>query len=134
MTYYIVNRDTRALVRESSTPFNIDESVQPDPPLIQLKRVDDDTRPAFDPATQKLVRIFTDNDAAFTRTWSWQVQAKTQAEMDAYQLEQQDAATLVIIRNVYQDLKNGVGTAVQRLERCERALAWLLRQHVRNGQ
>jgi hypothetical protein len=130
--YFIVHSTTRELVRTSSTPFNIDESVQPPAPYLQLKRVDDDTIPAFNIATQKLVRIFTDNDTLFTRTFSWQVVAKTQAEIDAYNLEQSDNNTLTVIRNNYQDLINGTGTNLERLVRCERGLAYLLRLIVRN--
>jgi hypothetical protein len=106
--------------------------VQPPAPYLQLKRVDDDTIPAFNIATQKLVRIFTDNDTLFTRTFSWSVVAKTQAEIDAYNLEQSDNNTLTVIRNNYQDLINGTGTNLERLVRCERGLAYLLRLLVRN--
>jgi hypothetical protein len=132
MTFYIIHSTTRVVERTSSTPFNIDENVQPPAPYLQLKRVDDDTIPAFNIATQKLVRIFTDNDTLFTRTFSWQVVAKTQAEIDAYNLEQSDNNTLTVIRNNYQDLINGTGTNLERLVRCERGLAYLLRLIVRN--
>jgi hypothetical protein len=131
MTFYIVHSTTRELVRRSNAPFNIDEAIQPPAPYLQLKRVDDDTLPDFNPATERLVRSFTDNDTLFTRTFFWQVTAMTQAEMDAYQQQQQDTATLEIIRNVYSDLKNGVGTNIERLVRVERAVAWLLRGSVR---
>ena len=130
--YYIINKLTREVIRESHTPFNIDETVQPSDPLIQLKRVDVDTTPAFDPATQKIVRQFADNDAAFTRTFSNVVVAMTRAEKDAYALRQSDSAELVQLRAVYNDLKNGVGTATQRTVRLEKCVAWLLREYVRN--
>jgi hypothetical protein len=130
--YFIVHSTTREVANVSSTPFNIDESVQPPAPYLQLKRVDNDTIPAFNIATQKLVRIFTDNDTLFTRTFSWSVVAKTQAEIDAYNLEQDDNNTLTVIRNNYQALINGTGTATDRLVRCERGLAYLLRLLVRN--
>lgn len=130
MTYYIVHSISRAVVRESRFPFNVDENIQPPAPHIQLKRVDNDTVPNFNPATQKTIRSFVDNDSAFTRTFSWQVVAKTQQEMDEFQRQTQDAATLQIIRDVYQDLKNGVGTAAERLTRVERAVAWLLKDNI----
>ena len=130
MTFYIIHSVTRAVVRTSSTPFNVDEAVQPPAPHIQLRRIDDDTLPAVNAATHKLERTFTDNDMAFTRTFIWQVVALTQAEIDANTLAAQDAATLVIIANVYAALKNGTGTAAERLVRLERAVAWLLRVFV----
>lgn len=128
-TYYIVNADTRALIRTSRTPFNVDEDIQPPAPYIQLKHVDG-VRPAFDPATQKLVQNIVDDDVAHTRTYGWSIVALSQAELDALAQQAQDAATLIIIRNVYQDLRNGVGTAAERLQRLERAVAWLLRSFV----
>jgi hypothetical protein len=129
-TYYILNKNTRVLVRESFQPFNIDASVQPPAPLIQLVRTDNGIPPTFDPATQKLVYTFTDNDATFTRNYSYQIQAMTQAEMDAYQKQQQDETTRQQIKAVYQDLINGVGTVAQRQVRVEKAVAWLLRNSV----
>lgn len=130
-TYYILDSTTRVIIRQSHAPFNIDEGIQPPPPLIQLKRIDNDTLPTFDPATEKVVRTFTDDDLLFTRTFFWQVTALTPEEVAAFQQRQQDDATLQIIRSVYQDLRNGVGTATERLTRVERAVAWLLRESAR---
>jgi hypothetical protein len=130
--YFIVHSTTREVANVSSTPFNIDENVQPPAPYLQLKRVDDSNIPAFNIATQKLVRIFTDNDTLFTRTFSWQVQAKTQAEIDAYNLEQEDRDTETVIRNNYPALVAGQGTLAERVTRCEKGLAFLLRLIVRN--
>lgn len=134
MTYFILDKNTRELIRQSPTPFNVDESVQPPDPLIQLKRVDDDTKPPFDPATEKLVRIFTDNDIAFTRTFSWSVVAMTQDEIDEYEQAQQDEITRQQIRQFYLDLKNGVGTTAERAARLEKAVAWLLRSVARSEE
>ena len=129
--FYIINKTTRELIRESATPFNVDEAVQPDAPLIQLKLVRDDTKPAYDAATEKLVQTTVDDDAAFTRNVKWVKQAMTPAEVTAYQQKQTDAATLQTIKSVYSDLKNGVGTAGERLVRLERAVAYLLRESVK---
>lgn len=130
--YYIINKTTRALIRQSQTPFNIDENVQPPDPAIQLKRIDDDTMPALNPATQKIVRQFTDDDTAFTRTFHNVVTAMTDAEITAYAEAQQAETTRLQIRAAYIALTNGTGTNVERLQRLERAVAWLLRQVVKN--
>lgn len=132
-TYYIVNMNTRELVRTSHSPFNIDEAVQPPSPLIQLKRVDNDTVPSFNAATQKVIRSSIDNDTLFTRTFYFEVVSLSQAEIDANQLNQTDEATRILIKNGYMDLKNGAGTTAERAARLERAVAWLLRQYVKNG-
>ena len=132
-TYYILDKITRELKRESRTPFNIDPAVQPPAPYIQLVRVEDATQPAFDPATQKLARTFTDDDAAFTRTFHYVVAAMTAEEIAAYQKRQQDEATLNQIKAVYLDMKNGVGTNLERLQRVEKACAYLLRQHAQEA-
>lgn len=132
-TYYIVHSQTREVVRTSREPFNIDPSVQPPARYLQLVRVDDATVPAYDPATQKIVRQFTDDDNAFTRTFYNAVVAMTAEEQAAYQKRLQDKATLNQIKAVYLDMKNGVGTAGERLQRVEKACAWLLRQHVEDN-
>jgi hypothetical protein len=93
--YFIINKNTRALVRESASPFN------------------------------------TDDDVAKTRTFAWAAVPMSQEEIDSYNLRQTDNAELVILRAVYNDLKNGVGTAAERLNRVERATAFLLRSIVR---
>lgn len=129
--FYIINKNTRELIRESATPFNVDESVQPSPPHIQLKLVRDDTKPSYDVATEKLVQMTVDNDAAFTRTVKWVKQAMTPDELTAYQQRQADAATLTQLKAVYNDLKNGVGTAAERQLRLEKAVAYLLRESVK---
>lgn len=126
--FYILDKNTRVLVRESRTPFNIDETIQPPDPLIQLKRVVNDTQPSFEVATQKLERFSTDDDIAFIRTFAYRVIAKTAEEQAEYQRQLADAATLEQIRAVYIAMKNGTGTAAERITRVERSCAYLLRQ------
>lgn len=128
-TYYIIHSETREVIRTSREPFNIDPSVQPPAPYLQLVRVDDATVPAYDPATQKIVRQFVDDDNAFTRTFYNAVAQMTAEEQAAYQKRLADEAKLQTIRQHYNDLKNGVGTNLERLVRVERACAWLLRQY-----
>lgn len=131
--YYIIDSNTREVVRESRTPFNIDPAIQPPDPYLQLVRVDDDRRPAFDEATQKLVREFVDDDAAFTRTFRFVVAPMTAEEIAAYQRRQADTAELQQLRAVYQDLQNGVGTSTERMRRVERVCAWLLKDYAREN-
>jgi hypothetical protein len=129
--YYIINKITRQ-GRESDTPFNVDENIQPPDPEIQLKRTDSEVKPAFNPATQKLVYQFTDNDATKTRNFAWAVVALSQAEIDANTEAQQDETARQAIKAEYLALKNGTGTTAERAARLERAVAWLLRQAVKN--
>lgn len=131
--FYIINSNTREVVRESRTPFNIDPAIQPPPPFLQLRRVIDETQPTFDPATEKLVREFVDDDAAGTRTFRQVVAPMTADEIAAYQRRQADAAELEQLRLVYNDLKNGVGTAAERIQRVERVCAWLLKDYAREN-
>lgn len=131
--YYIIDSNTREVVRESRTPFNIDPAIQPTAPHIQLRRVIDETVPPFDPATEKLVREFVDDDAAFTRTFRQVVAPMTAEEIAAYQRRQADAAELEQLRAVYQALKDGTGTSAERLRRVERVCAWLLEDYAREN-
>lgn len=126
--FYIINKTTGDVVKKSDTPFNIDESVQPPDPFMQLKILRNETKPAFNAATEKLVITHTDDLQAFTRTFHFVKQPLT-AEEIALKAEA-DAAevTRLQIKAVYLDLKNGTGTAGERLVRIEKALAWLLRQ------
>lgn len=129
--FYIINKETRELIRRSETPFNIDATVQPPPPMIQLKRIDINTKPAFNAATQRLNYDFVDDDAVFTRTFSWSVVALTNGELTAATQAASDEASRVQIKAVIADLRNGVGTAAERLARIEKGLAYLLRGEVR---
>ena len=77
--------------------------------------------PAFDPATHRLVQgagVF--DEAANTLTFTRTAVAIPQEELD-------DATELTQIRAVYLDLKNGVGTAGERITRVEKVLARMLK-------
>ncbi len=120
--YYIINKNTRQTVRESLTPFNIDESVQPQSPLVQLKRADQNELPAFNPLTEKLSYIFTDNDVKKSRTFSYSVKALTVEEIaDAAKRKLENDEKIQILL-ILPDLKNGTGTSVIRQARIERIL------------
>ena len=128
--FYLINKNTRELLRASATPFNADATVQPPLPVFQLRRVINDTQPAFNAATHKLIRTSVDDDNAATRTFRYEAIPLTQAELDAKAQAAADEAERQVLRAAYLDLKNGTGTQAERLRRVERAAAWLLRQYV----
>lgn len=121
-TFYTVNTQTGETVKTSPAPFNVDENVQPDPPFVQLKRVDDNTVPVYAEATHKLVRSVTDSYQAHTRTFYNEVVEKTQAEKNAYQQRLADDADRAAAKAVLLDMKNGVGTQTVRTTRLEKVL------------
>ena len=125
--FYIINKLTRELIRTTSNPVNVDESVNEWGDVIQLKRIDDNTLPAFNSATQKLVRISTDNDAAHTRTFSWSVVALTQAELDEIAEKAADTNRRTQAQNMLTALENGTITAAQQRQ----VLAFLLRRELK---
>lgn len=57
---------------------------------------------------------------------TWVLVALTPSELALIQLRQQRDADLIQIRAAYAALKNGTGTAGERMTRCERILARLL--------
>ena len=78
--------------------------------------------PPFDPATEKLKGYdFVVNPADVEATLK--VVALTQAELD----ELAEQAERDIAKSMYQDLKDGTGTQLERLERCEQVTARLLK-------
>ena len=127
-TFYIIRKSDRSLVRRTTAPINTLTN-ETDTELC-LMQVESDVIPAFNPATQKLVRVFTDNDALYTRTFSYTVSALTQAELNALTSAQQTALTKQEIKAAYTAMVNGTGTAAERIARLEKAVAYLLRQEV----
>jgi len=71
--YYIVDVKTGETLKESETPFNVDENVQPPFPLAQLKGVEPEP-PQFNKMTQKLNKVFEDNFSNFTRVFSYETE------------------------------------------------------------
>jgi len=125
--FFIINKTTRQVIRTSETPFNIDENVQPGGGVIQLKRIDDETKPNFDPATQKLVRNFVDDDSAFTRTFSFSVAQLTNGELAAATQAVQGETQRQQIKTLIDAFKNGTATNAQ----VQKAIAYLLKDAVR---
>lgn len=144
-TYLIIDKKTREVKRRSDTPFNKDESQQPTnilsvdksdpdnpvnvegPELVQLKLVRDNTIPAYDPKTEKLEKDTKDDDAKGTRTIfikAVPMTAEEQADKAAFDADEKEGKALKKLRK---SIKNGTGTAEQRMKRMERAVLWLLR-------
>ena len=96
------------------------EIVGLDPDLVPLLEVQG-ARPAYDAATERLTRSapIVDVDAN-THTHGWEITPLTQQEID-------DIAERAQALAVYQDLKNGNGTQLQRLVRTEKVCAYLLK-------
>lgn len=96
------------------------EIVGLDADLIPLLEVQE-AQPVFDPATHRLERAdaVVDIDAN-THTHGWNVVARSQESIDA-EAEREQAISM------YQDLRDGTGTQLQRLARVERVAAYLLK-------
>jgi hypothetical protein len=103
------------------------EIVDLDPDLVPLLEVQA-TKPAFDSALQRLTRSDPVVDvAANTHTHGWTVVQIPQEELD-------DIAEREQAKAVYQDLKDGTGTQLQRLVRTEKVCAYLLKDLFGAGQ
>jgi hypothetical protein len=103
------------------------ELVGSDPDLVPLLEVRS-AKPAYDPATQKLLAATPVADIPNnTYTYGWNIVALTQSELDAIAAETTAQTERDQAKALYQDLKDGVGTATERLERVERVLARILK-------
>lgn len=83
----------------------------------------------YDPATEKVVDNGITYDVANNearRTWS--IAALTQDELDYLAAQAARQAELDQAKGFYLDLKNGVGTQLERLVRCEKVLAFMLKR------
>ena len=96
------------------------EIVDLDPDIVPLLEVRE-AQPAYDPATHKLQSVAPVVDVpGNTHTHGWTIVPLTQEELDEIAERAQAVA-------VYQDLKDGTGTQLQRLVRTERVCAYLLK-------
>lgn len=82
-----------------------------------------DALPAFDPATEKAVEGTPVVGADSVRK-TWVVVSLSAEELAVLA----DGVSYQQVKNIYQDLRNGVGTQVQRAERLERVVAWLVKR------
>ena len=86
-------------------------------PLLEVKGA----QPAYDPAIERLQRSTPVVDVAGnTHTHGWEVVAIPQGELD-------DAAELVVVKALYLDLKNHVGTTGERATRLENVVARIMK-------
>ena len=91
-----------------------------DPDFVPLLEVNED-QPVYDPATHYLARTEPVVDVnANTHTHGWEILPRSQEDLDA-EAEREQAKAM------YQDLKNGVGTQLERLVRTEKVCAYLLK-------
>jgi hypothetical protein len=103
------------------------EIVNLSPDIVPLLEVQA-PQPAFDPALQRLTRSDPVVDVeANTHTHGWTVVQIPQEELD-------DIAEREQAKAVYQDLKDGTGTQLQRLVRVEKVCAYLLKDLFGAGQ
>ena len=94
------------------------EGLNPD--LVPLLEVEG-AQPAYDPAIERLQRSTPVVDVAGnTHTHGWEVVARDQADID-------NEAELVVIKALYLDLKNHVGTSGERATRLENVVARIMK-------
>lgn len=129
--FYIVNKATRELVRTTKERINVDESINEFEHLIQLRHVEDSNIPTFDKATHKIERQFVDDDANYTRTFSFVAAPLSQAELTKATAEANAGTTRAQIKTAYTALQNGTGAVAERMARVERAVAFILREFIR---
>lgn len=115
------------------------EIVELDPDIVPLRNTEgprpvpvfdpeNPTAPVYDPATQiaeggpSVVDV---NANTYTRTWV--IRALTQEELDENAINAANEVEKDQAKAVYADLKNGVGTQIERLERLEKVAAHLLK-------
>ena len=100
-------------------------------PLIAMAIMVKGADPPFNPDTHKLVK--TETLLPFVSEFRITNVAAplTQAELDARVAEQQNANRETQIRNAMAALRNGTGTAAERLARVEKACVHLLRNLMR---
>ena len=107
------------------------EIVNLSPDIVPLLEVRED-QPIYDPAVERIevADPVVDVDANI-HAHGYTVIALTQEELDAIAQAEQDAAEaaaeLAQAKAMYQDLKNGVGTQLERLVRTEKTAAYLLK-------
>jgi len=90
-------------------------------PDIALLLEVEGAQPGYDPLTHRLVRSAPVIDIpANTHTHGWTTEALTQDEID-------NAAELEVVRALYLDLKNHVGTQAERATRLENVVARIMK-------
>ena len=96
------------------------EIVGLNPDLVPLLEVEG-AEPVYDPAIERLQRSTPVVDVAGnTHTHGWEVVALSQTEID-------DIAELVVVKALYLDLKNHVGTTGERATRLENVVARMMK-------
>ena len=121
---FILNGETR---RGKHWPNKHGTADGLDPALVYMQ----ETRaadPVIDPLTHRLGPVeWVDNPADESTVGTRTVIAWTAEELAGKTKEEAKEAELDAIKGIYQDLRDGVGTAEQRLARVEKVVARLLR-------
>jgi len=103
------------------------EIVDQSPDIVPLLEVDVPP-PAYDEATHKIERGTPIVDVpANEHRHDWDIVELTQEELDEIAAEQEWTAEQIIAAAMYDELKNGVGTQLERLVRTEKVCAHLLK-------
>lgn len=96
--------------------------------LVPLLHVTE-AKPVYDPETEKLVPTEEVIDlAANTLTVGWEEVELTAGELADIAAGEQEATQRQAAKTAYNALMNGTGTQAERLVRCERVLAAVLKQ------
>ena len=127
-TLYNTQTNQRGDIRPH--PYTVDGKQAQLPPHLIAMEVIDDPEPSV-PRTKRTVPVVIVDVPAKKYRHGWEVvdlSAEEMAERDA-----EDAATTERqqIRAVIQDLKDGTGTQLQRLVRCERVPVRLIKDYIR---
>lgn len=126
------NKTTKEVIRVSQTPIRADGKIPDDldPATELVDVIAPPAQPTFDPATQKVVPISLEQAGEegfpIRLVNDWQVVALTQAELDVNTVTAADAQERQQLKTVVAALQAGTGTTVERLARCERALAKII--------
>ena len=100
--------------------------------IIPLLEVNEDP-PVYDADTHKAEEYVPVVDInANTHTHGWDIVPLSQVELDAKAQSILDAQERAIALAMFQDLKNGVGTQLERLVRAEKVAAHLLKEKYNN--
>ncbi len=124
---YVVNSVTRKTYRVYEQNPPAEENA------IRLVEVFDRTwdNPPTPGANERIEKYFEDDDEALTRTFKKRAVPLSQSQIDRRTQREADQAERQTLKAHYQDLKNGAGTAAERLQRVERMLAHVIRHEMR---
>lgn len=128
----IRDKTTKVVLRISPTPIRDDGKIPLDlnPAQELVDVIEPPAKPAFNPATQKVVASTAEQASAggfpIKLITTWSVVALSQAELDANTASTADDAERQQLKALVAAFKAGSGTQIERLARTERALAKII--------